>query len=470
MNAPLSRDEILLVLQNRGFSNVDKGPRVYAQSWQSGIELVNIKSHDSMPLVVHPRHEERLVALQSVAGVMAGERPYCHNSQYAEFPQRFHRGRTPVHYGIDFGFESVGALNQFLDLLLDHRSTAFDGEAQAFLDGFLDRSNPQLTSWFPHYRETLAKVREALSRNAPQDLFELIWKSQDNSVSNAGSGVMGYAIADRLRGRLVEVIADVAADGTPATFDAIIRRFEQWREQGDLAKVPALLVARAFASIHPERYHTTVDAASQDRVIPWFVEHTRFVAPQGSWATKAAALSAHLQRCGVSDELELRNMFPWYVAQHMLDAHGKPSFKSGHKPRPATGEARSSAQVRSIDYRHNVIQGRLFAMLCERYGDDMIGTEQPTGTGGRADALVRLPDGRYELYEIKPAAYAVDAVRQAMGQLLEYAYRRGGLEPTTLHVVSDAPMDEVTAAFLARLKSEFGLPIEYLQVTCIEAE
>ncbi|MEY2170550.1 MULTISPECIES: hypothetical protein [unclassified Rhodanobacter] len=348
---------------------------------------------------------------------------------------------------------------------------AFDVEARRFLDGFMAPGNSQFMQWLPRYSETLAHVREVLSRKAPEDLFDLVWKSRDNAVSNAGQGVMGFEIADRLRGRLIEVISDIAADGSPAAFDAIIDRFEQWRVLGELASVPRLLVARAFAAIHPMRYHTTVDASKQERIIPWFEEHSGFVAPEGGWATKAAALSDHLTRCSVfGDDLERRNMFPWFVFEQLRDASGKVPFRPGHTPKPAMGEARGFASVREIGYRHNVIQDRLFELLCARHGDDAVGTERPTGTGGRADALVRLPDGSFELYEIKPAATAADAVRQAMGQLLEYAYRRGGLQPVSLYVVSDAPLDEITTEFLSRLRSEFALPIEYLQIACEDGD
>ncbi|EIL89069.1 hypothetical protein UU9_10502 [Rhodanobacter fulvus Jip2] len=347
------------------------------------------------------------------------------------------------------------------------RQAVFDVEARRFLDGFMASDNPQFVYWLPRYTQTLARVREALSRKAPEDLFDLIWKSRDNAVSNAGQGVMGFAVADRLRGRLIEVIGNIAADGSPATFGAIIDRFEQWRVQGELASVPRLLVARAFAAVHPERYHTTVDASKQERIVPWFAEHTGFVAPEGGWAAKAAALSNHLARCGVfGGDLERQNMFPWFVFEQLRGANGKVPFRPGHTSKLATGDARGSPEGREIDYRHNVIQDCLFELLCARHGEDAVGTERPTGTGGRADALVCLPDGRFELYEIKPAPTAADAVRQAMGQLLEYAYRRGGLQPVSMHVVSDAPLDEITSEFLSHLRSEFALPIEYLQIAC----
>jgi hypothetical protein len=94
-----------------------------------------------------------------------------------------------------------------------------------------------------------------------------------------------------------------------------------------------------------------------------------------------------------------------------------------------------------------------------------VATEHPTGTGGRADALVRGEDGSLHLYEIKPAPTAREAVRQAMGQLLEYGYRRGGLRPQTLHVVSDARLDDLTREYLQMLEERFSLKLAYMNVS-----
>jgi len=343
----------------------------------------------------------------------------------------------------------------------------FDAEARVFLEGFLAADNPQFVYWLPRYRETLRAVDQALQRGMPEAVFDLIWKSVDNAVSNAGQGVLGFDAADRARDALVEVIREIGADGSPSQFDRLMAGMEQLKQAGDLPKVPRLLLARAFAAIHPDRYHTTVDAAKQEHILPWFEAHTGFVAPPGNWAVRAEALTRHLDRCGVFEgDRERRNMFPWYVFDQLRDASGELPFRHGHTSRPPTGEAQGTSGARSIEYRHNVIQDALVGLLRKRHGVTAVASEHPTGTGGRADALVRREDGRYELYEIKPAATAADAVRQAMGQLLEYAYRRGGLEPAALHVVSDAALDERAATYLSRLQSEFGLPIGYLQVSC----
>ena len=475
MSAEISRDEVVRVLQERGFENVDKKPRAYAESWLhagSG-ELINVKKNDSYPLVLHPAHESRFARLIDTTGVARGRKRYSFNSNYHGFPPKKNRGERAERHGIDLGFESTAALGAFLDELLDQGSrtakVAFDTEAMRFLDGFMALDNPQFTYWLPRYQQTLQVVRDAVARNAPEDLFERIWKSRDNAVSNAGRGRMGHDEADRNRDRLVQLTAHIAADGSPEGYAAAIARFEQWRDDRHISNVYRLLVARAFAAIHPERYHTTVDATKQERIIPWFVEHTGFIAPEGNWATRAAALSAHLEHCGVfGDQLEQRNMFPWYVFEQMRDASGKVPFRKGHTPRPATGQGERSAQTLAISYRHNLMQDLLVAVLREQHGEDAVGTEHPTGTGGRADAVVQRSDGRLDLYEIKVAVRAADAVREAIGQLLEYAYRRGGLEPATLYVVAEPALDAITAEFLSRLNTEFGLKLEYFQLVGVD--
>jgi hypothetical protein len=51
-----------------------------------------------------------------------------------------------------------------------------------------------------------------------------------------------------------------------------------------------------------------------------------------------------------------------------------------------------------------------------------------------------------------------------MGQLLEYGFRIGGLEPVKLIAVGEPMLDDVTRLFLARLRSDFNLEIDYLQI------
>lgn len=341
-----------------------------------------------------------------------------------------------------------------------------DGEALTFLDGFRDPSAWFLVSWLPRYRETTRIIAEALADDRPQDLFEILWKSVDNGISRPGPGLLRYDTVDEMHDALVQVIRDIHQDGSPANFEAIVERFEGWKAEGRVGKVPRLLIARAFAGVHPDRYHTTVDSSSQSQALTWFAEHTGFrLARTTNWAAQAATLVSHMDRAGVFGEDTLvRNIFPWFVVDQLRARTSSAAIRPGHSPRPVFAFADLPPARRTIALRHNAVQTALYSRLTAEFGENKVWTEYPTGTGGYADAIARHPDDRCQLYEIKIADTAAEVTRQAMGQLLEYSFRTGGLEPMKLVVVGEPALDDVTRRFLARLSADFNLNIEYLQI------
>lgn len=343
---------------------------------------------------------------------------------------------------------------------------AWDSEALAFVEGFRDPRAWFLATWMPRYRETIGVIADSLAAGKPEDLFDLIWKRQDNHISHAGSGLASHRDIDKLRDELTQVIVDVQHDGSADSFERIVRRVEGWRSSQRLEKTPRLLIARAFAGIHPSHYHTTVDSKSQKNALAWFAEHTGMVVRgSANWALHARTLTAHLDRSGLFEGQPLsRNMFPWFVVDQLRARSMSTERPPGHHPRPHWAFAELPPGQRSIELRHNAVQTALFSQLAAEYGPSNVWTEYPTGTGGYADALVRRKDGGRQLYEIKIAASASAVVRQAMGQLLEYGYRRGGLEPKELFIVGEHPLDESTRAFLDRLRIDFNLEIDYLHI------
>lgn len=66
--------------------------------------------------------------------------------------------------------------------------------------------------------------------------------------------------------------------------------------------------------------------------------------------------------------------------------------------------------------------------------------EGVTSSGRPADIIVSLPDC-YELFEIKTALAPRDRVREALGQLLEYAYWPGSPDFSALWIVGPSPID-----------------------------
>jgi len=341
-----------------------------------------------------------------------------------------------------------------------------DAEALSFVDGFRNSADWFHQVWLPRYRETTNNIAAALSDGRPQDLFETIWKRADNAVSNAGQGILKFDTVDKMRNEFIQTIRDIFEDGSPRNFEHVVNRFEGWKAEGRIGMVPRLLIARAFASVHPRDYHTTVDASGHNQALKWFVDRTGFVIPRSTnWAARARALVTHLDRSGVfGEDILLRNLFPWFVVHQLRARYSPADIPPGHSSRPVSAFADLPPAQRVIALRHNAVQTELFARLTIEFGEGRVWTEYPTGTGGYADAIVRRPDGRCYLYEIKIAGTATEVVRQAMGQLLEYSFREGGLDPMKMFVVGEPVLDDVTRRFLARLGADFKLDIGYLRV------
>ncbi len=319
----------------------------------------------------------------------------------------------------------------------------------------------------PRYRETVDTIRHSLSEGRPEDIFEKIWKTQDNSISHAGPGLLAYGEIDNLRPHLIQMLLDIEADGSPNHFDRIAEQFDAWKTQGLVSKIPWVLIARAFAGIHPHLYHTTVGDAYQNSLLPWFASHTGFATPRSrSWAVRAYALTEHLEGLGVfgSDHLA-RNMFPWFVHCQTKSLEFSKDLSSDHVSPLTETSYHLLEGTRVVALRHNSVQRALLAALRNEFSHCIVRAEHPTGTGGRADVVVRFPNGQLWLYEIKIASTAINVVREAMGQLLEYAFRPNGLNAAKLIVVGEPELDEGTGHYLQRMRSEFNLSIEYRQIS-----
>jgi len=123
-----------------------------------------------------------------------------------------------------------------------------------------------------------------------------------------------------------------------------------------------------------------------------------------------------------------------------------------------------------VDLRHNKLQEALDRRLVLQYGRENVGAEQTQNTGGigtRVDLMVKQGK-EYWFYEIKTAQSPRACLREAIGQLLEYAFWPGGQTATRLIVVGETQIDRDGLEYLRRLKQQFSLPIEYEHIS-IEA-
>ena len=138
-------------------------------------------------------------------------------------------------------------------------------------------------------------------------------------------------------------------------------------------------------------------------------------------------------------------------------------FRPGCTSKAAATKASYAQQELDVNLRHNQLQDALYRRLVKRHGAGNVGTESSTGIGTRVDLVVRQPSG-YSFYEIKTSLEPRACIREALGQLLEYAFWPGSQEAYQLIVVGETAADVDVKEYCRRLNMRFSLPIQYQHI------
>jgi hypothetical protein len=139
-------------------------------------------------------------------------------------------------------------------------------------------------------------------------------------------------------------------------------------------------------------------------------------------------------------------------------------FRPGHKDKRELPTGRGAPHLVSPGAAiHNHIQNRLYRRLCQEHGAPNVGSENPFGNGTKVDLVVLNPEeGKYTFYEIKVAADLRTAIRESIGQLLEYSICNCPPDKVEkLVIVTRQELDETCARWLSHLR-ERGLPFHHL--------
>ncbi len=141
------------------------------------------------------------------------------------------------------------------------------------------------------------------------------------------------------------------------------------------------------------------------------------------------------------------------------------SFQPGCTNKPSRTIAKLHPGISNIRLRHNDMQFTLHAKLASKHGKGNVGTENPSGNGLPIDVVVEHEDNTYSFYEIKTSHDPRICIREAMGQLLEYAYWNGcGPGIRNLVIVGPNPIDYDAQKYLLELRAKFSLPIKYVHL------
>lgn len=138
-------------------------------------------------------------------------------------------------------------------------------------------------------------------------------------------------------------------------------------------------------------------------------------------------------------------------------------FRPGFKPKASSTMATQSRKQWQVILRHNKLQEALCRRLVAQYGAKNVRAEFSDVLRTSVDVVVRRRKG-YWFYEIKTADSPRGCLREALGQLLEYAFWTGSRVVTRLIVVGEAAIDEECEKYLQLLKDRFSLPVEYQRI------
>jgi len=115
-----------------------------------------------------------------------------------------------------------------------------------------------------------------------------------------------------------------------------------------------------------------------------------------------------------------------------------------------------------INVRHSIIQKKLIKQLIEKYGKENVSAEVPI-FGNKIDVAVNN-NGSIYFYEIKSTLTARDCIRQAMGQILDYAYWPGQKNADKIFIVGEGTLDSNTELYLEYINKNFSFNLEYLKI------
>ncbi|MGD0897917.1 MAG: hypothetical protein ABR915_08770 [Thermoguttaceae bacterium] len=116
-----------------------------------------------------------------------------------------------------------------------------------------------------------------------------------------------------------------------------------------------------------------------------------------------------------------------------------------------------------VDLRHNLLQQLLVTILKREFPGCPVEPERKVAGGGRVDMAVETHDGVL-FCEIKVAPHVRAALREAVGQLLEYSHWPTDCRAKKWWVLSEGLPSAEEVAYLQVVRGRYGLPIFYRRI------
>lgn len=115
----LTITEITDILTSVGFqitnSNIKK-KELKSPDFDEFIYINKTAGDSPSSVIVHPNYLSMVDILSKISGVNHKD-DFYHSSNLKTFPKKFNKGKTQIHYGIPFGFESENGIRSFIKAL-----------------------------------------------------------------------------------------------------------------------------------------------------------------------------------------------------------------------------------------------------------------------------------------------------------------------------------------------------------------
>lgn len=121
-------------------------------------------------------------------------------------------------------------------------------------------------------------------------------------------------------------------------------------------------------------------------------------------------------------------------------------------------QERSGASSYIAEQTHSKIQNKLREQLITEYGESCVACEK-----NYVDLTLNYND-TITLYEVKSDAYAATCIRQALGQIIQYAHRLDPNKKVKLYIVGQYPLKENEKPYLDYIKTNFMVDLDYMNI------
>ncbi|MBA7519662.1 hypothetical protein ES705_11742 [subsurface metagenome] len=135
-------------------------------------------------------------------------------------------------------------------------------------------------------------------------------------------------------------------------------------------------------------------------------------------------------------------------------------FIPGFHKKKQKAKAKYDEKEADIDLLHNKIELAICSQIEKERGKNNVGSSNDCGNGSEID-IVEKDNNSFIFYEIKTSNSLKLCIRDALGQLLEYAYYPNKKRAKKIVVVSHNKINEEVKNYLKFLRGNFKLPIYY---------